>query len=417
MNKTFYLEGFGCSMNSADGERIVGFLESNGFKRIADPAKAQFILLNSCAVKVRTERKMLRRARELSKLANSKRAQLVVCGCLPKINPTALSNAAPLAILAGPGLEDVAEAIGISPPKDLHTVSETPLNPFVSIIPIAKGCVGECTYCSVKAARGQLESFSEKILLKKFKQAAQQGKEIWITAQDTGCYGLDTGSSLPALLKKLLASSRKKFRVRVGMMNPQHIASFFDDYISLFEDQRMYRFFHVPIQSGSDKILGAMKRPYKSAVAKKVCKKIRAKFPLATISTDWIVGFPGETESDFGKTVELLKEIRPDISNVSRFGARPKTIAKEMSGQVHGGVKKARSSALTDVQAGVSLARNRLFLGAEQEIFVSDKSHRGHFVGRNQSYKHVAIDENLLGQFVNVEIEQAFRTYLKGRIM
>tara|TARA_B100002003_G_C13908657_1_gene442310 strand:- start:117 stop:722 length:606 start_codon:yes stop_codon:yes gene_type:complete len=201
------------------------------------------------------------------------------------------------------------------------------------------------------------------------------------------------------------------------MMNPQHIASFFDDYISLFEDKRLYRFFHVPIQSGSDKILREMKRPYKSAVAKRVCKKIRAEFPLATISTDWIVGFPGETESDFGKTVDLLKEIRPDISNVSRFGVRPNTPAEKMSGQIHGGVRKARSSALTDVQARVSLERNRLFLGTTQEIFVSEKSHRGNFVGRNQSYKHVAIDENLIGQFVNVRIEQAFKTYLKGRIM
>ncbi len=417
MDKTFYLEGFGCSMNSADSERLVGFLESNGFRRLSDPGRAQFILINTCAVKEQTELKMLRRARELSKIAKSQSARFVVCGCLPKINPEALSKTVPLAIQAGPHLEEIAFAIGISPPKHPLKISPVPFNPLVSIIPVAEGCVGECTYCAVRAARGQLKSFSEKVLLKKFKQAARQGTEIWITAQDTGCYGLDIGSSLPALLKKLLASSAKKFRVRLGMMNPRHLASFFDEYLALFEDQRLYRFFHVPIQSGSDKILGAMKRPYKSAVAKTLCKKIRAEFPLATISTDWIVGFPGETESDFGKTAELLREIKPDISNISRFGARPNTEAEQMPVQLHGRAKKARSRALTKLQSRVSLERNRLFLGLEQEIFVSEEGSKGNFVGRNQSYKPVVIEENLLGRFVNVRVEQAFQTYLKGRIM
>ena len=416
MGKTFYLEGFGCSMNRADSERLVGFLESKGFMRVPTTANAQFILINTCAVKEQTELKMLRRAGELSELAKSQSARLVVCGCLPKINPEALSKAAPLAIQAGPHLEEVAVALGISPPKHPLAISAVPFNPFVSIIPIAEGCVGECTYCSVRAARGQLKSFSEEILLKKFKQAACQGGEIWLTAQDTGCYGLDSGSSLPALLKKLLASSSKKFRVRVGMMNPQHLFSFLDDYLALFEDRRLYRFFHVPIQSGSDKILGAMKRPYKSALARTVCKKIRREFPLATISTDWIVGFPGETDSDFQKTAELLKAIQPDISNISRFGARPNTEAERMPGQLHGHVKKARSRTLTELQAGVSLERNRLFLGLEGEIFVSEEGPRGNFVGRNQCYKPVVVDENLLGQFANVRLEQAFKTYLKGKL-
>jgi len=415
MQKTFYLESYGCSSNSADAGAIAGMLCSHGFQQVDVSEKAEFILLNSCAVKKPTEHKMLRKLRALSMLAEKSGARLLLCGCMPKISPEAAKAVSHKIVLAGPGPEAVAASLGL--PHQLHNdIAPKPHSEFVSIIKVAEGCTGKCSYCAVKNARGELSSFSLSSIESQFKASVARAKEVWLTAQDTGCYGLDAGSSLPKLLKRLL-KSRKKFRVRVGMMNPQHLARFVDEYLPLFEDPRLYRFFHIPIQSGSDSVLKAMNRPYTAVQATKLCRRIRRAFPLASIATDIIVGFPGETKQGFRKTLDMVRKVEPDVLNISRFGIRPNTSAAGLPGQLHGRVKKERSRALTVLHKKTALERNRLFLGLEQEIIVSKPGPKGNFVGRNNSYKPVVVEKNALGKFALASIEHAFPTYLKGRIM
>ncbi len=416
-NKTFYLESYGCSLNQAGGGAIAGLLKSRGYSRVESPEKASLILMNSCAVKTKTEHKMVRRLKELTAVSKELKSTLVVCGCLPKVNADALKDVSKNAILVGPSLDELASALGMDSPDSVLAVKEVSFSEFISIIPIAEGCLGKCAYCAVKNARGELKSHSPELIEAKFLEAVSQGKEIWITAQDSGCYGFDIETSLPELIQKLLALTNKKFRLRVGMMNPNHLEKFYGEYIALFDDPRLYKFFHIPIQSGSNRVLNAMNRQYSAKTALALCRKIRADIPKASIATDIIVGFPGESEEDFGETLDFVREIQPDVINVSKFGARPNTAAFFMKDQIHGGVMNKRSRVLLDLQGKASLARHMLFVGTEQEIFVSEQGSKGNFVGRTGGYKAVVVEQNLLGEFAVVKIDRAFATYSTGTVL
>ncbi|MBN2067873.1 MAG: tRNA (N(6)-L-threonylcarbamoyladenosine(37)-C(2))-methylthiotransferase [Candidatus Diapherotrites archaeon] len=406
-----FIEGYGCSLNRSDTEQIQGLLKIKGFSLVKEPEKAGLLIINTCAVKEQTESKMLRRIKELNAVSEKCNSTLIVFGCLPKINPAAVSKVSPGVIQIGPSLEGLSSFLGLQAQAFSPNLAEEKSSPFVSIIPIARGCLGNCSYCAVRNARGQLKSYSISELNRKFKKAVKETPEIWLTAQDTGCYGKDIGSSLPELLKGLL-KRKGNFRVRVGMVNPSHLISFLDSYLSLFSDERLYRFFHIPLQSGSNQILKAMSRPYTRAQFIDLVKRIRGQFPDAVIATDVIVGFPGETEKQFRETVSALKETCPDVVNISRFGARPNTPAALMWGQLHGGEKKKRSRILTDLCREISLERNRLFVGEKQKILVTERGPKGNFVGRNQNYKPVVVRKNLLGKFAEVKIKGAFPTYL-----
>jgi MiaB/RimO family radical SAM methylthiotransferase len=265
----------------------------------------------------------------------------------------------------------------------------------------------------VKNARGALKSYPIDLLEKKFRACLKDSREIWLTAQDCGCYGFDIGTNLVALVKRLL-ECRGDFRVRVGMMNPGHLQKFLPQYLGLFRDKRLYRFFHLPVQSGSNVVLRAMNRPYTRQQFLRIAKGIRSAFPDASISLDAIVGFPGETEAQFLETVSLVRAVEPDVVNISRFGARPNTLAAAMPGQLHGRVKKQRSRVLTTVCREIALGRNRRFVDEEQEIFVCEKGPKGGFVGRNQGYKPVVVKKAALGEFATAKIVKAFPTYLLG---
>lgn len=416
MQKKFYVEGYGCSMNIAETEQIKGFLKSKKFSLAKIPEKADFIIINTCAVKDQTENRMINRIKKLYKIAVENKSKLIVFGCLPKVNAERMREISDKIILMSPALEELSSFLALGKEEFSPKIKEIRCSKYITIIPIAKGCKGSCTFCCTKAARGALKSHSKGDIVNKFRSSLKETKEIWLTAQDTGCYGQDTGENLPSLLKELL-KTKGNFRIRVGMMNPDHLLEFYKEYISLFKDRRVYRFFHIPVQSGSDKILKLMGRNYGSKEFIKLVGKIRKDIPSTTISTDVIVGFPSETENDFIKTVSLLKKTKPDVVNISRYGARPKTAASKMKGQLHGRVKKARSRILTELCRELALENNKKFLGKTQEIFVSEKGPKGNFVGRNSSYKAVVIRKNLLGKFAKVKVKKAFAHHLAGELI
>ncbi|MBI4210533.1 MAG: tRNA (N(6)-L-threonylcarbamoyladenosine(37)-C(2))-methylthiotransferase [Candidatus Diapherotrites archaeon] len=409
-----YVEGYGCSMNLAETESVLGHAAKNGFEISAKPEDADFLVINTCAVKEQTEFRMLSRIKRLGEIADANGSQLVVFGCLPKVNRKLVESVARNAIQMGPDLEALSAVLGISGEQFSPSIEPLRSNPFVSIIPICSGCTNYCTFCGTKLARGNIRSYPIHQIRRRIESELPGIREFWLTGQDTGAYGLDSKSSLPELLASLL-EIEGDFRIRIGMMNPHHLGRIYHRLVPLFSDTRLYRFIHMPLQAGSDRILKLMRRGYTVSRYREMEEMLRRDVPGITIATDIIVGFPGETEKEFLETLSVVKETAPDITNISRFGVRPGTLAAGMPGRLSGSGKKSRSRRLFPVCRFVSLQRNKPMLGVRERIYVSEKGVRGGFMGRSSNYKPVIINEDCRGSFVEVEVTAVTATYLEGR--
>ncbi len=409
-----YVEGHGCSMAQAETGAIKGHALASGF-HLSEAKDADFLVINTCAVKEKTEFKMLRRIRALSKIASENNSRLIVFGCLPKVNPSIIDEVAPGVIMVGPDLEGLSRALGIKEERFSPLVPQVRPNANVEIMPIASGCTNFCTFCGTKLARGNIRSHSPAQLRARLESSLRDTREFWLTGQDTGAYGLDNGSSLPELLSELL-SVEGEFRVRIGMMNPHHLRRIYTELVPLFRDRRLYRFLHIPVQAGSDRVLSLMRRGYTSTQFIALVSRLREDVPGITIATDIIVGFPSETEKEFGETMALIREVEPDVVNISRFGARLGTKAAAMEGQLPGSVLKERSRKLTSLCREISMRQNARMMGKTEIAFFSEVGPKGNFVGRTSNYKPIVVGENLLGKFAEVEVLAAFPTYLHGTV-
>ena len=245
-------------------------------------------------------------------------------------------------------------------------------------------------------------------------------KEFWITSQDTAAYGRDLGTDLAELLKAL-GNIVGSFRVRVGMMTLNLVTDMQNRLIEAFDSPKIFKFLHLPIQSGDDMVLQYMRRFYTATEFKGIVETIRSKFPDLTLATDIIVGFPGETAEAFENTLTLLRDVKPDVVNVSKFFARPKTIAAKMHDDLvdHEEIKR-RSTVATELVKRISLERNQHWICWVGEILVDEKGKvEGSWVGRNFAYKPIVLksSSNLLGKTIRIKVLEASSTYLKGIIV
>lgn len=410
-----YLETYGCAFNRSDSEILLGFLKQHNFS-FSPPNKAHCIIINTCAVKEPTEKRMLWRINELNRIAEKSGARLIVYGCLPKINSKAIGKISQDIMQMGPNLQEIASYFHLPPEQNELEIPEERHNKQISIIPICKGCLQNCAYCCTKFARGALKSNSIEAINARFQKAIKRTKEIWLTAQDTAAYGADIKTNLAELLG-LLLQNKGTYRIRIGMMNPQHLIKIYDNFIAQFADPRIYKFLHIPLQSGSDRILKLMGRGYGADDFAELAKQLKRKFPELALSTDIIVGFPSETEKDFRKTVGIIEKIKPDITNISKFGARPGTKAKAMKLQVPGAAIKKRSALLSRICREIALETNREMIGRRAEVLVSGKGSKSGFIGRTENYKPVLLHKNLLGKLVNVKITGAKQNYLECELL
>jgi len=409
-----YIEGYGCSLNQADTEAIISLLKSNGFKIYKDFREADIIIINTCAVKVPTELKMLRRIKSLKN--ECKKAKLIVFGCLSRINPEAVRRIGKEIILVEPKLSKLCEILGIEKVEFSPDMDFEFRNKYIATIPIARGCLGDCTYCCVKNARLKLKSYPIEKIKFGVKKALQNGaKEIRLTAQDLGCYGFDIGKNLIMLLDEILKINGE-YRIRLGMMNPYYVLGIKNELVEILRDERVYKFLHLPLQSGSNKILQLMKRNYSAEEFGELVKFFKKKIENISIATDIIVGFPYESEEDFNKSLELIKDIKPDIINVSRYGTRPNTEAQKFE-QISEKVKKERSKIMSKLALEISYDNNKNLVGKKERILVVEKGRKGNFIGRASNYKAIAIEKNLLGKFADVKIKKAHKCYLEGEIL
>jgi len=359
---------------------------------------------------------------------------LVVAGCLPLTSFDRLQSEVHFDAVVGPAVgsgivgvvkrvlagEKVVALENALTAKPLLSLPRLRSNPVVSLVPVSYGCLGSCAYCCVVFARGRLRSYSIEEIVEKVKlDLASGARELWITSQDTACYGRDLDTNLVSLLKSLCALEGD-FRVRVGMMTPNFALDMLDELVDVFKDEKVFKFLHLPVQSGDDAVLKRMNRCYTVADFKKIVDAFRRAFPDVTLATDVICGFPGETTQAFDNTLRLIGEVKPDVVNVSKFFGRPGTAAAGMPNQIMATEKKRRSTEAAKLAKQVSLERNQRWLGWKGKILIDEKCKiTGSWMGRNFAYRPVAekSTELLHGKTLQVKVTKAFSTHLIGTIV
>lgn len=420
--KAYYLETYGCAASQSDSEIISGLLSRAGLEKAERCENAELVIINTCYVKKSTEEKIISRIEELQKRFPGKK--MIIAGCIPEAVPEKLRKIAPKALLISTNrvaeIEKAARKAFSGKRLELlgRTGSEKVLLPkirksrFLDIVQVSSGCLGNCTYCGTKIAKGNLMSYCPEKIAEEISIAKESGcKEFWLTGQDVACYGFDIDTSLPELLKAVLEIKGKYF-VRLGMMNPNHLEKIIDPLLEVCLDSRIMKFFHIPVQSGSDKVLLEMKRGYKAEDFERLVGTIKEKFPLCTIGTDIIVGYPTETEDDFEKTLELLKRTKPDWTNISRFGAREGTFAEKLK-PLDAKIVKRRSEDASKMAGKIQGEQTKKWLGWQGEVLVTQKG-----IGKNFAHREITLDKPLeIGKFVKVKVERVEGTKIFGRIL
>ena len=317
------IETYGCTLNQAESEIMGSLLERGGHDvelgRYGKSGECDCLIINTCTVKAPTEQRILDRLKAVRGMGK----RLIVAGCLASSNGDAISRVAPEASIIGTGsVARISDAVdsAIRGTRVTYTGQErtdklTGYDPacrcgrsVVAKIPIGEGCLSGCTFCESRFARGPLNSFSEKLILGAVRTKAANGaREIDLTSQDAGAYGLDKGTDIAELVSKA-SEIPGNFRIRIGMLNPEHLHRCMDRLIEAYASEKVYRFIHLPIQSASDSVLGDMNRRYAIDEVNSQIKELRRKVRGISVETDIIVGYPTETDADFQSTLDWIGE-------------------------------------------------------------------------------------------------------------
>jgi MiaB-like tRNA modifying enzyme len=417
-----HIETYGCTSNQADSDIMRGLVKR--YFTLSDFENCDIAIINSCGVIEHTERKILRRISEI----RDRGKKVVLAGCLPRITEHKEKKLNVDAILTPDNLGTLPEIIkGILKGErevankrrkldksELRCLKERLKDNRIAIVSISEGCVGKCSYCATRFARGRLFSFKMENIVDEVKRAVEDDfKEIQLTSQDTAAYGLDNGRNLAELLEEV-SKIEGDFRVRVGMMNPNNAIRILDELIEVFKSEKIYKFLHLPVQSGDDDILRKMNREYTVDEFLEIVNRFRREFPDLTLSTDIIVGFPGEDEESFELSYRLVEKIKPDIVNITRFSARSGTPAAKLK-DMPDWIKKERSRKLTELSKRIGEENNSNYVGKEYKVLVTKKGKKG-FLSRMDSYRPVIIDEANLGRFYEVRIVDCTFNYLRGLV-
>jgi len=416
-----FVEAYGCSASFADSEMISGLIQNGGHTLADNSTDSDLNIIVTCSVKDSTANKMMYRINSL------KTKPLIVAGCLPKAEKDTVEKFSENASLLGPNsLGKTIQVINSTlkgtkqialEDSDLSKVGlpKVRLNPAVGIVEIANGCMSECTFCQTKISKGDLNSYRLGDIVRQVQTEINDGcKEVWLTSTDNGCYGFDIGTDLPSLVNAVV-DIPNEFMIRVGMMNPMYMPRIKEKLIESFDNDKVFKFLHIPVQSGSDKVLHDMKRGHTAGTYREIVNKVKERFSEFTISTDIIVGFPSETEEDFQKTISLLDETKPDVVNLSKYSARPGTDAAELK-QIDAAEVKRRSKIIFEQISKLSMESNKKWIGWKGKVLFDETTEEG-IKGRNFAYKPVFVDGEIkIGQSYTVEIIDATVKRLVGKI-
>ncbi|MFT4922229.1 MAG: threonylcarbamoyladenosine tRNA methylthiotransferase CDKAL1 [Haloarculaceae archaeon] len=415
----YHIETYGCTSNRGESREIERALREGGHRPAEEPGEADVAILNTCTVVEKTEHNMLRRARELDAETP---ADLVITGCMALAQGEAFREADIDADVLH--WDDVPEHVRNGECPTVTADTDPVLDGVVGILPIARGCMSDCSYCITKQATGRIESPPVEDNVEKARALVHAGAtEIRITGQDTGVYGWDRNqgeSLLPELLDRI-CDIDGEFRVRVGMANPKGVHGVRAELARVFaENEKLYNFLHAPVQSGSDDVLADMRRQHSVSEYVDVVETFDDHLSYWTLSTDFIVGFPTETDRDHEQSLALLRETRPEKVNVTRFSKRPGTDAADMPG-LGGTKKKERSKEMTDVKMEVVGSAYESMVGRESEVLVVEDGTDDSMVGYDSAYRQVAIPgaetEGVdLGDVVTAEITGHNTVYALGEL-
>jgi MiaB-like tRNA modifying enzyme len=420
---------YGCSNNFSESEAMAGLLEREGYltEESENFSSADAVIFNLCSVKGPSVNHCLNSIKKLKR--NFPEKKVVVAGCIPVsliprikridkgINLINTHNIQRVSEVINSCFQNQAKEFVSFERKVKLNLPKKRVNSVVGIVPILSGCNDFCSYCSTKLIKGSTFSYPKESILREVKESLRQGcKEIWLTSQDNGAYQTEKGrTQLPELIKDV-ASIKGNFFVRVGMANPTYILDCLNELIEAMKNDKIFKFLHVPVQSGNNRILKKMKRRYAVKDYKKIINEFKKEIPEITIATDIIVGFPTEKRKEFNDSLNLIKETKPDVLNISRFQPRPFTLASRMK-QLKGSVIKGRSRKLTSLFHEISLANNKKWIGKTCKVLIDEKGKKeNQSIGRNSSYKQVLFNEKIpLGKIIKAEIISAEKFYLLGK--
>lgn len=424
--QTIYVKTFGCSHNQSDSEYMAGQLSAFGYALTDNPQDAHLWLINTCTVKSPSQSAM----NTLILKCKSARKPLVVAGCVPQ-GSRDLKELEGVSVVGVQQIDRVVEVVEETlkghevrllnrktlPALDLPKVRK---NKFIEILPINVGCLGACTYCKTKHARGHLGSYTVESLVERARMVVADGvKEIWLSSEDTGAYGREIGANLPMLLNGIVAElpSDRSTMLRIGMTNPPFILEHLNEIAEVLRHPCVYSFLHVPLQSGSDSVLTAMNREYTVGDFRAVVDTLYRLVPEMQIATDIICGFPGETDEDFAQTIDLIKEYKFPHVHISQFYPRPGTPAARMK-KVPSNIVKKRSRVLTTVFE--SFTPYQGLEGQVETIWITEYATDGiHLVGHTKGYMQVLVvaPETMLGMSAEVKITSVGRWSVFGEII
>jgi len=406
----YHIETYGCTSNRGESREIERRLRDAGHYRVDGPDAADVAILNTCTVVEKTERNMLDRATELSEAT----ADLFVTGCMALAQGEAFDGLEAQVL----HWDEVPTAVTNGECPTTTPDAKPVLEGVIGILPIARGCMSDCSYCITKQATGKIDSPPIAENVEKARALVHAGaKELRITGQDTGVYGWDTGErSLHRLLEEICAIDGE-FRVRVGMANPKGVHGIREELAAVFAaNDELYNFLHAPVQSGSDDVLGDMRRQHQVEEYLEVVEAFDSALPYWTLSTDFIVGFPTETDHDHEQSMALIRETRPEKLNVTRFSKRPGTDAADMKG-LGGTVKKERSKAMSELKMQVVGQAYESMVGETREdVLVVEQGTGDSVKCRDGAYRQLIVrnaSEHGLepGQFIDCEITSANTVY------
>ena len=449
--KKVYIETLGCQMNKSDAERMYGMLEHLGYTQTENPKEADMLIINTCSIRQLSEDKAYSAIGVWGKWKKNKPdLKIVFAGCVAQQAGEKLFRRAPYVdLVIGtqrlyelPNLVKRIEAGErvVSTEEKPYEESDIQINRVKSVnawVPIMEGCNNFCSYCIVPYTRGRERSRKPELILNEVKKALAEGfKEITLLGQNVDSYGKwltekteenpwgytkdEEGKviNLAWLLRKVNALEGK-FRIRFVTSYPTDITEELID--TVIELDKVCEYFHIPMQSGDDYVLKKMNRRYDYATYKKICENIRFRIPDVTITSDFIAGFPGETEEQFQNTLKAMTELELDYSNTAAYSPREKTVAaKWVDLYIPEDVKTERLARLNEHNRECCLKSNQKYVGRKMEVLIEKFENDKNIISgrtRNNKIVHIPYDKDITGELINVKITSARTWYLRGEII
>ncbi len=438
-----YIETMGCQMNKSDTERMLGMLSHLGYDETKEPKEADLLMVNTCSIRQLSEDKAFSLIGTWGKWKKERNPKLKIgfCGCVAQQKAEEVFKRAHYVdfvlgthkIYSLPDIikeinngERVCECTETNATED-EKAKDYDINRVKSVnawIPITEGCNNFCTYCIVPYTRGRERSRAPEIIIKEAKDALSQGfKEITLLGQNVDSYGKDFKDKkyrLADLLREL-NSLDGKFRIRFVTSYPTDIT---DELIETAKElDKVCEYFHIPMQSGNSEVLKKMNRRYDRETYGKIVEKVRSMVPDVTITSDFIAGFPGETEEQFEDTLSAIDEFELDYSNTAAYSPREKTVAaKWVDKYIPEDVKNERLARLNEQVRKNSLKSNKKYIGRELEVLIEGfENHKGKNIitgrTRNNKIVHIPCDTDKTGEFLNVKITDCKTWYLNGEMI